>query len=157
MHLSKCSSGPGPGGRAQAFACSELLQQWAVEISQGGSPNTECLAHSPPPPTRPRPRPAAGCDCAAIRLLPTDTPVCDAQGMSYANACLAECQGISAGPCMALRNSGAAPPLVHADMLDSEAPITLGDIDAFKAEGFRLAARVKMTTGTPYIPGLAPT
>lgn len=132
------------------------------------------MRRSPPPLAAAAP--AADCDCAAVRLLPTDVPVCDEEGVTYANACLAQCQGVFASPCAdqqqqrtaqagmaALHPDAAAqgeqlmaPLLFHPGTLDSEVPITLADIEAFKAEGFRLAARVKLIPGQVSTPGLAP-
>ena len=133
-----------------------------------------CLSRSPPSPAAAAP--AADCDCAAVRLLQTDVPVCDEDGVTYANACLAQCQGVSASPCASQQQQRApqagmaalhpdaaaqgeqlmAPLLFNPGTLDSEVPITLADIEAFKAEGFRLAARVKLIPGQVSTPGLAP-
>lgn len=39
----------------------------------------------------PSPRPVSGCDCESLSL--SSSPVCDADGLTYANACVARCQG----------------------------------------------------------------
>lgn len=106
---------------------------------------------------------AAGCDCKNIRLSPADTPVCDADGVTYANRCLAKCQGAKGvGPCKGVETASggaggadAAPKPFNPNDLDTKAVLGEKDFNRFKKDGFKLVAKLHLDKSKARIPKLA--
>lgn len=97
----------------------------------------------------PLPCTSAACNCDAIQLTPA--PVCGSNGVTYANACVATCQGIAvaapaacdsaAGPAAA-----AASPSGFSKSIVSTATVSRAVLNKHRAEGFSYVARVRLDT-----------
>lgn len=105
----------------------------------------------------------AGCDCGNLLLTPA--PVCGAQGVTYINRCMAECQGAEVqheGACGAptfnfkstrggehillegAAGAAAPPPVADFSQVDASGSVSAEELSRFSQRGYHLSAKLQL-------------